>query len=365
MRLISIRELKRLSAVYHIPIEDVFFIAVNMHGVNFPCSYNRMRTAFRLADIDLFTYARERGERDYYLALPVNASSPFSVEDGDVRLSGVSVGRMIDPTEDICDSNYPRRNGTSLNINPHSRTSCRGCEFCYTAYQVPQDLKMMVSEDDLREFFDGWLKARELHDLSHLIQVSVVTGCYRSSEELCAFLLRLRDVLNEYRFGGRIFYLGSQITTREHLDLLKAIQPFGVCYSLEVFERRDLLQTKKRALSIETARELMTYADEVGHEVNFAYIVGLEPLNVIERYFGNLGRSVNKFPTVNILQVHKHHSNTLLDPSARSIEYFLQARGIIEGVFSKTPLRPLVWEDYRSLWYLTFNGVPLEGIRTP
>ncbi len=363
--MLSIRELQRLSAVYHVPIEDVFFIAFNRYGVKRQCSYNRMRTLFRLAYIDLFPHARERGEREYYLALPVSADSPFSTDNGDVYLDGVMVGQMIDPTEDVCDSNYPRRKGTSLNINPHSRTSCRGCEFCYTAYQVPQDLKLMVTEDDLREFFDGWLPSRGLQDLSHLIQVSVVTGCYPTSEELCAFLLRLRDVLNEYRFGERIFYLGSQVTTREQLDLLRAIQPFGICYSLEVFERRDLLQRKKRTLSIETARDLMTYACEMGHEVNFAYIVGLEPLSVIERYFGNLSRNINKFPTVNVLQIHKHHSADLIDPSARSLEYYLQARSIIEGVFGETPMRPLVWEDYRSLWYLTFNGAALEGIRTP
>lgn len=324
-----------------------------------------MRSSFKLADTDLFAYATERGERDYYLALPVNPASPFSIVHGEMFMDGALVGHTIEPTEDICDSSYPRRGGTSLNINPHSRTSCRGCEFCYTAYQVPLDLKMLVLESDLRRFFDGWLEANSLKDLSHLIQVSVVTGCYRTSEELCAFLLRLRDVLGSYQFRGRIFYLGSQITTPAQLEMLRGIQPFGICYSLEVFERRELLQTKKRALSIEAARDLMACAREMGNEVNFTYIVGLEPLDVVDRYFGTLATSINKFPTVNILQLHKNHSSTLLDPSAISVEYFLQARVIIEGIFQDTSMRPLVWEDYRSLWYLTFSGSPLNGTRTP
>lgn len=173
--MLSIRELRRLSAVYHVPVEDVFFIAFNKYGIKRGVAYNRMRTLFRLADTELFPNARERREHEFYLALPVTAESPFSEEEGNVYLDGVMVGQMVDPTEDICDSNYPRRNGTSLNINPHSRTSCRGCEFCYTAYQVPQDLRMLVSEDDLREFFDGWLQSHGLQDLSHLIQVS---GCH-------------------------------------------------------------------------------------------------------------------------------------------------------------------------------------------
>lgn len=34
--------------------------------------------------------------------------------------------------EDFYDYNYPRCKGTVLNINPNSRTLCRGCKFCYT-----------------------------------------------------------------------------------------------------------------------------------------------------------------------------------------------------------------------------------------
>ena len=363
--MIDISTLAQLSEMYCVPLEDVLFIALNINGVNFECDYNRMRMAFRLTESNLFDYAGQRGELDYYFALPVNKASPFVMTDNILLLQGTVIGQAISPTEDICDSHYPRRKGTSLNINPNSRTSCRGCQFCYTAYQIPRDRKKLKDDPDLREFFENWLLSHGLTDLSHLIKVSVVTGCYENSDDLCRFLLSLKRVLTGYRFTGKIFYLGSQTTTNEQLISLTAIQPLGICFSLETFERRDLLRDKKRIVSLQDACESMDFARSLGHEVNFSYIVGMEPLRVMEHHFGYLREHVNKFPTVNTLQMHKYHQATVMDPDAIHLEYYLKARQILERLFAGTNMKPLVWENYRSLWFLTFDGNPLCGIRTP
>lgn len=363
--MLDINVIGRLAEKYGVPMEDVLFIALNTHGVNFECDYNRMRMAFRLADSDLFDYARQRGELDYYFALPVNQESPFAMVDDLILLQDTVVGQAISPTEDICDSHYPRRKGTSLNINPNSRTSCYGCQFCYTAYQVPYDRKKIRTDSDLKDFFEDWMLKYGLANLSHLIQVSVVTGCYENNDDLCQFLRTLKRVLTEYQFAGKIFYLGSQITTREQLSSLTEIQPFGICLSLETFERRDLLRDKKKIISLQDACKSMDFAQELGYEVNFSYIVGMESLHVIEYHFRCFRNHVNKFPTINTLQMHKYHQSTLMDPEAHRLEYYLEARQLLEQLFTGTSMRPLVWEDYRSLWFLTFDGVPLHGIRTP
>ncbi len=202
-------------------------------------------------------------------------------------------------------------------------------------------------------------------DLSHLVQISVVTGNYRESDDLCGFLLELKQVLQRFRFGGKIFYLGSQIAAAEQLSRLAEIQPFGVCFSLEVFDRRNLLRRDKKALELKDAREAMDVARQLGHEVNFSYIVGMEPLQVVEEHFRHFMDHVNKFPTVNIFQKHKFQGPILMDPSADRLEYFLDARQILERLFGETSMRPLPWEDYRSLWFLTFGKEALHGIRTP
>lgn len=363
--MLNIDVLVRLSERYGIPLEDVLFIALNVNGVNIECEYNRMRMAFHLADGKPFEYAKQRGELDYYFALPVNSDSPFVIVNNVLHLQNTVIGQAIGPTEDICDSHYPRRKGTSLNINPNSRTSCHGCQFCYTAYQIPYDRKRLKTDSDLREFFEDWMSKYGLTNLSHLIQVSVVTGCYESGEAVCQFLPILKRVLAEYQFAGRIFYLGSQITTREQLKSVAEIQPFGICFSLEVFERRELLRKDKRMVGLQDACESMDYARSLGYEVNFSYIVGMEPLQVMEYHFNCFKEHINKFPTINTLQLHKYHQTTLRDMSGHRLEYYLDARLILERLFSPTNMRPLVWEDYRSLWFLTFGKEELHGIRTP
>lgn len=362
--MLNINIIGRLAEKYSVPLEDVLFIALNTNGVNLECDYNRMRTAFRLTDSNLFDYAKKRGELDYYFALPVNPNSAFALCENTLLLQDAVIGQAIGPTEDICDSHYFRRKGTALNINPNSRTSCHGCQFCYTAYQVPYDRKKLKTDSDLKDFFEDWMLKYDLTNLSHLIQVSVVTGCYENSDDLCEFLRTLKRALTEYKFGGKIFYLGSQITTREQLSSVTEIQPFVICFSLETFERRDLLRKDKRKVSLQDACESMDFAKELGYEVSFSYIVGMESLRVIEYHFRCFKNHINKFPIINTLQMHKYHQSTLMDPEACRLEYYLEARQILERTFAETNMRPLVWEDYRSLWFLTFNKEPLCGIRT-
>src|SRR3989344_5382231 len=342
--MLTVESVVHLAERYHIPLEDVLFIALNINGVNLECDYNRMRMAFRLADNNLFDYAKQRGELDYYFALPVNQRSPFAIVDNVLLLQDTVVGQAVGPTEDICDSHYPRRKGTSLNINPNSRTSCCGCQFCYTAYQVPYDRKKLKTDSDMKDFFEDWMFKYGLTNLSHLIQVSVITGCYESSDDLCRFLLTLKLVLAEYQFTGKIFYLGSQITTQEQLSRIAKIQPFGICFSMETFERRDLLRDKKRVISLQDACESMDFAQGLGYEVNFSYIIGMESLRVIEYHFRCFRNHVNKFPTINTLQMHKYHQSTLMDPEAHRLEYYLETRQLLERLFAQTSMRPLVWE---------------------
>jgi len=363
--MLDINTIARLAEKYGVPLEDVLFIALNVNGVSLECDYNRMRMAFHLANDSLFEYAKQRGELDYYFALPVNQNSPFVIVDNVLFLQDIIIGQAIGPTEDICDSHYPRRKGTSLNINPNSRTSCRGCQFCYTAYQVPHDRKRLECAIDLRDFFEDWMLKYDLANLSHLIQVSVVTGCYESGDEVCQFLQILRKILAEYKFAGKVFYLGSQITTTEQLSRLAEIKPFGICFSLETFERRDLLRDKKQLITLQDACELMDFSTELGYEVNFSYIIGIEELRVMEYHFRCFSNHINKFPTLNSLQMHKYHQESLMARGAHRLEYYLEARQIIERFFIQTRMRPLVWENYRSLWFLTFGAEPLHGIRTP
>jgi len=256
--MVNIERIKRLAEKYNIPIEDILFISLNYFGAEMDVTYNRMRMAFHLNGADtLFSYASKLSDLDYYFALAINHKSPFRISEGILYLNNYEIGRTIGATEDFCDSHYPRRLGTSLNINPNSRTACRGCDFCYTAYQVPHDRKRMKTEQDIREFFTNWMKDRNCPDLSNLIQVSIVTGCYETENDLIEFVLTLNRVLQELHFQGRIFYIGSMLISSAAIQTLRIIPSFGYCISLECFERRHILKESKRTLTLDRAKEIM------------------------------------------------------------------------------------------------------------
>ncbi len=364
--MINKQRIEALVEKYNIPFEDILFIALNYYGIDFYCSFNRMRMGLLLSEDPLFSFAHSLGENNYYFALAVNCLSPFRIEGKFLTFDHLVVGQVIEPSEDFCDSNYPRRNGTVLNFNPNSRTSCRGCKFCYTGYQVSRDRKKVACREEMRVFIEKWMELSSFDDLSHLIQVAVVTGCYDNESELLNFLLVFNEVLSVYNFSGELFYLGSQITKLDSLQILREIKNFAYCVSLECFDRREeLLRENKSSFSLNQARQLMIAAKDMGFRINFSYIVGLESLETIARGFGEMLGCTNSFPVVNIMQRHVYHSKEILDPLANDIEYFLQARKILESVFVEQLWRPRVWENYRSLWYLKFGEEVLTGIRTP
>jgi hypothetical protein len=365
---LGLAHLQEYAIEFGIPLEDVLFTALNYHGVRMDVPYNRMRTAVRLNARDpLFAYSAGLGELDYYLALPVREDSPFAVSDGRLELSSRELGRAVGATEDYCDSHYPRRLGTVLNINPNTRTSCRGCEFCYTAYQVPLDRVRMSTVAEISAFFTGWMRAHDLEDLSHLIEVAVVTGCYHSEQHLVGFLLALREVTEPLGFAGKIFYLGSTLTSPAAIRRLGQAEAgaFSYCVSVESFERRHLLHRLKQALSVEAIKDIMAACLAAGIEVSYTYVLGLEPLSVFLPHMRDLMAYTDKFPIVNILQIHQQHAASLLDPSAGNLDFFFRARLAIEDLYLDTPLRPLAWENYRSPWYLRFGSEVLPGPRFP
>jgi hypothetical protein len=363
---LSISVFEEYSKKYDIPIEDSLFIALNYYGVQMDVDYNRMRMAFHLNERNThFSLAKMKNDLNYYFALPINHNSPFSIIEDRLALQGTIIGDCIGATEDFCDSHYPRRLGTSLNINPNSRTSCRGCDFCYTAYQVPLDKKKMKSKADIEEFFTQWMFESGINDLSQLIQVSVVTGCYDSEEDLVAFLLDLDAVLKTFHFSGRIFYLGSMLSCGDSVKKLKKIDSFGYCLSIECFERRNILRSNKSQLSIREITETLCDYKENGFEVNYTYVIGTESQDVFLHYMKEFIKYTNKFPTINVLQLHQQHNRKLMDASVKDVSFFYDSRKKIESIFLGTNMRPLVWEDYRSLWYLSFSNEPLTGVRYP
>jgi len=306
----SFSELILLSEKYNIPAEDILFMDMNLSGLNIGGDLDRVRFEFKL-DLQnkFFELARKTGIEDYYFALPVRTNSKYSVFNEKLLFDNeVAIGEVNALTEDFCDSSYSRRGGTVLNINPNARTSCRGCKFCYTVHQTARDKERLTDQNSLECFFDKWLDCHKLLDLSHILQVAVVTGCFDYEQDVIDFLLLLNSVLEKYKFNGEVFYLGSQITSRESLEKLTPIPKFAYCISLECFENREyFLRDKKQCFILENIIEVLKTAKELGFRTNFSYIVGLEALDIIHKNFSDIIQYINSFPIINIFQEHKYH----------------------------------------------------------
>ncbi len=354
------------SKIYNVPPEDILFLDFSLCGVAVDFTYARVRFEFLPQNKPYFKTSFQRGVTKYFFAPPTNPNSPYRIEDGYLITKEEIIGEVKYLANDTCDSSYPRRGGTVLNLNPISKSQCHGCKFCHTLLQDTKDTdEDLRSESGLKRFVEDWLKRYKISDLANLNQVAIVTGCFESEQKLVEYLKMLKTMLDDYDFNGELFYYGSEITTKEALDDLKEIKPFALCLSLECFENRKvILRDIKKRVSIGDANKILERAVENGFRTNFSYILGIESLEAMKKIFEELFSYINRFPVINIFQIH-HGQEKLRYSDAWKMNYYMKARKILEKIFKNTNMRPRPWENYRSLWYLNFDEEGLNDVRTP
>lgn len=363
--LTTAEDVLEVSDVYDIPPEDILFLNFSLNGVGFFPPYVRIRFEFIPEDKPYSKISRERDIKKYFFALPNTANSVYMIDGGCVLMNGEIIGTTRNIEEDTCDSSYFRRRKTVLNLNPVSKSLCRGCRFCHTIQQTPRDRRSLAEESATKEFIEEWLMKFNLSDFSSLIQVSIVTGCFGSEQKVVDYLKMIRRVLGGYGFRGMLFYYGSEVTSAFKIDELKEVAPFSLCLSVECFAFRDtMLKSTKGRLGLDDVKRILSRAQESGFETSFSYILGIESLDILKPNFIALAPFINRFPTINIFQVHRGQE-FLRITSAWDIDYYLKARKIIESIFIGTVLRPRPWENYRGLWHLKFGKEILDDIRTP
>ena len=361
----DIKDINRLSKEYNIPFEDTLFISLNTTGVNADFPYKRLR--FKL---DLIENGGE-----FFFGLPVRpGDAPFSYKPtinehkGVLHLDSLLIGDVSEAFNDTCDSTYPRRDGSVLNFNSKSKSTCSGCSFCTTSGQTPKDRTNSLSESQSRNLLNEFRDMYNKPDLSHLVQVALVTGCFGSEEKVVNHLCNVREILKDYNYNGEIFYFGSEITSKESFDILKEkAEPFAFCLSVECFTRRHtLLRDIKSRISLDNILQILHNSQERGFQTNFSYIVGIDSLEEIKNNFPELLQVINRFPIINVFQPHYNpdQSNLRIE-EAKKIEYYLDARKYFDSLFKETNLRPRTWENYRPLWYTTFADEELTGARLP
>lgn len=339
---------KELSTRYNIEESEIKLIALNRFGIKSDIPDNRIR----------FLTKVEGCENAYYFAICVNTTeTPFELKDDKIYFDGEVFADIIKPEKDTCDTTYFRRNRTELTLNSNRRSNCRGCKFCGTYALKPEDEYFLNTEEKLSAHFEVLLKENNMKDLSNIVRITVCTGCFGSEEELVNHLIMVYNVAKKYGFSKRIRYIGSQIRSKEAMLKIKDNIPyFSLSLTIECFSRRqELMKPIKANVTLDDMKFILSTGKALGFSVNYLYILGLEPLNIMKENFIALKPYINRFPVVQVLQDYTAEQEDCRCDEGKTMEYYLQARLFLEDLYKNVDYRPRSWENYRSLFYETFN----------
>lgn len=354
---LTLDDIHKLVSKYSVPVTDVLLIALNRYGIRVNMPDNRLRFKLKLCTCDSI----------FYLAVCVNTfPSPFTVnEENQLCLDGDVIGKVFDIEKDTCDSTYFRRNRTELTLNSNMRSRCAGCTFCGTYNLEAEDGFDMSTEEKISEYVENFLEENQMADLSNLVRLTICTGCFASEERLVEHILSVHRVFQKYGFNKRIRYIGSQIRSEKSMHVLaKQIQAFSLSLTVECFTNRERrMRTEKASLGIEKIEKVLALSLAHGFSTNYLYIVGLDELDDMKRGIQKFTKVINRLPIFQIMQNYvATHENERIE-SAKNIEYYLQARQLIEFCFRDTNYVPRLWENYRGFFYTEYQNRPLNGIK--
>ncbi|MGH9038007.1 MAG: radical SAM protein [Acidimicrobiia bacterium] len=351
----SLARLAQLSRDWGINEEDILLIALNASGVRSPLPSPRMRFRVRL---------NSRPEEQFFLILSLGrAHSPFELDDHEIRFDGRAIAEVEALEDDDAVLGYFRQDRRALTLNSNARSECTGCVFCPNTLEAASDPRL-AALDDLDSYLAALVHTSSLPDLAAVERVTVCTGCFVYEHLALQHLGRVRDAMTKQRCGGTLHFLSSVLTTGPGLTTAADMGRFHLTITAECFTRRDvILKRSKAQLTPEDMVSVLARAKDRGITGDFTYIVGLDPPAVALERLASFVPVTTAFPKFQVYQSHNLLMDVFLADGAREIEFYLHMRGEIERLFRPTGLRPQSWENYRPLWYFTFAGEPLSGVR--
>lgn len=337
---------KSLAEKYNMSLENVLSIALNRYGIIVDdLDDNRLRFNLELLDSNKKTY--------FAVCVNTYKESPFKLENNTLYLENTPVGKVTGIEKDTCLSTYFRNNKKAITFNSNSRSKCVGCSFCGTYSLTDEDVLEFNTEKNVRDYFTRLLKDNNIEGMKDIESVTICTGCFENEDKLIEHLFLVNNAFKNMGYKGDLNYIGSQLRDFDKIKMVSEnINNFGMYLSLEKFlDREKFMRPEKASLSIEGAKELMSYCSSLDITTTFLYILGLENLETVKYYFNYLKDSVNKFPIVQVFQDYTSYQENFRCAEAKDVEYYLKARQIIDDIFKKENINPKLWECFRSLYF--------------
>ena len=354
--LTDLDHLARVSNQYEIKPEEILLIAINASGLANHHPSRRMR--FR------FTPFGHKDDPVYLIPSFGRRNSPFFIKNESLYFQNTPVGQVEYLQDDDIVLGYFRNGHSNLTLNTNARSSCTGCMFCYTRLDPASDPRIRVV-DELTAYFEFLKENRNWDDFSPIDKISVCSGCFNNETFAIKHMEMVKKVATKYGFSGELHILTSVIRSIEGLDYIaNQLSPFHLTLTIECFNNRlEILKRTKADLNFKKMVALLAYAKNVGIKTDFTYIVGLDPIEESIEYIAELKEHITTFPRFQIYQAHNSFQDSYRTPGSDCIEFFLTFRKQLEDLFRATSIRPKSWENYRPLWYYSFDGMPAVSQR--
>lgn len=349
-------DLQRVSDQHEINHEDVLLIAINACGIANQRDSRRSR----------FEFAPHGRDDDPVYLIPSfdRKASPFRVDEDQLWLRDRPVGTVRRLKEDDVVMGYFRNGHYNLTLNSNARSACTGCVFCYTRLDPASDPQISEAEE-LNAYFAFLKSDKNWSDLSEVKKISVCSGCFYHEELALRHMELVSKVAAQHGFVGQLHILSSVIRTAQGIQrIAEHLLPFHLTLTVECLQNRtELLKRTKADLEPESMIRLLADAKAAGMDTDFTYLVGLDALEPVIEQLAQLIEATTMFPRFQVYQAHNALQSSYRAYGSQHIDFYLKFRKALEKIFKGSALRPKSWENYRPLWYYTFDGEPAKSAR--
>lgn len=356
----TVRRWRRLAVRHDLQWSELLLIALNLYGLR-----GNNTEGMRLR-------GNSEGE-EFMTVLPADrATSPFSLRAhvdpsspqhglSELCVDGTPVAEIIEaePGDEV--RGYLRADGTAATLVLRNETEAQDLVKNYR--DLLQALSSDLTDDGTpHQFHEVMLTALHTHDeavaVEHLIAVreamtaeglpeSTTLGVLTPALHSEAAFAELAE-----KAGSVLLFLTTESFEEHRLEAATDSTP----------EAADADPISTAAQPSERLADILEAARAAGHRTSFTYTVGSEPLDEMRAWLLPLAEQTTMWPSLAILPAETpvDDSQHVAAPDER-LDFFLEARSLLEQIFAPTGLRPEPWRCYRGLWYRQHAGEPLAG----